>query len=719
MTKFIKYPCVLQLAESDCGAACFATIAKYYGQTLAISHIREVVGTGQQGTTLLGLKRGAEALGFNAQGVKGSLEIIDSFDALPLPAIIHWLGYHWVVLYGRQGKKYVIADPAIGIRYLSRNQLIEGWQNYIMLLLEADPVRLAQAPNDKLNSWVRFLQRILPFRDILAEALLLNFVLGVITLVYPFLIQILTDDVLVRGDTRLLNAVVIAVAAMSLISSGLRLVQSNLIAHFAQRLELGLILEFIRVMLSLPLTYYETHRSGEIISRLRDIQRIRNVISQLLVSLPSEFFIAVASMGLLFFYSWKLILITASIAIVMTLSTIAFLPALRQKTRTVLAEEGENQAILIETFKGGLTLKTTSSAPQLWEQLQSRSGRVANLTFRAIGIAITNRTFADIISNLGSVGLLWFGSNLVITKEISIGQLVASYTLAQNVIRLMTDLIIIINEVIWIRTAAERLTEVTEAKLETQPKDVLKPSAKISENADIICRNLTFNYPGQVDLLEGFSLTIPGSKVVALIGESGCGKSTLAKLIAGLYSLQAGNIRIGIYNLKDLSLDYLRQQVILIPQEPHFWSRSILANFRLGAPHVTFEEIVKACQLAKIDDFISGLPDNYQTVLGEFGANISGGQRQRLAIARAIVTDPPVLILDESTANLDPVSEAQVLDGLLSYRQGKTTLLISHRPRVINRADWIVLMKQGKLEMQGSLEDLRSKPGDHLTFLTP
>jgi len=719
MFRFVRYPCVLQLAESDCGAACFATIAKHYGRTLAISHIREVVGTGQQGTTLLGLKRGAEALGFNAQGVKASPEILDQIDAVPLPGIIHWLGYHWVVLYGRQGKKYVIADPALGIRYLSRHQLTEGWQNYIMLLLEADPVRLAEQPDAPVNNLGRFLQRIWPYQVILSEALLLNLFLGLITLAFPFLIQILTDDVLVRGDTKLLNGVVIAIVVMSLIGSGLRLVQSNLIAHFAQRLELGLILEFIRAILRLPLTYYETHRSGEIISRLRDIQRIRNIISQLLVTFPSEFFIAVASLGFLLFYSWKLMLLAASIAAVMTLSTLVFLPTLRQKTRTVLAEDGENQAILVETFKGGLTLKTTSAAPQLWEQLQSRSGRVANLTFRTIQIIVINRTFSDVVSNLGSVGMLWEGSQLVIAKEISIGQLVASYTLAQNVIRLMTDLIIIINELIWIKAAAERLTEVTDAKPETQPGDVKKPFAKISDNADIICTNLNFNYPSQVDLLDDFSLTIPGGKVVALIGESGCGKSTLAKLIAGLYPLESGNIRLGIYNNQDLALDCLRQQIILIPQEPHFWSRSILANFRLGSPHVTFEEIVKACQLAKIDDFISKLPDKYQTVLGEFGASISGGQRQRLAIARAIVTDPPILILDESTANLDPVSEAQVLDGLLSHRQGKTTILISHRPRVINRADWIVLLEQGKLKMQGALEEMRSRPGNHMDFLTP
>jgi ATP-binding cassette subfamily C protein len=323
-----------------------------------------------------------------------------------------------------------------------------------------------------------------------------------------------------------------------------------------------------------------------------------------------------------------------------------------------------------------------------------------------------------VVSNLGSVGLLWFGSNLVLAKEISIGQLIATYTLAQNGIRLMTDAIVIINELIWLKTAAERITEVTDAKPEMQPDDVNKSLVKIAENDEIVCTRLNFNYFGQVQLLEDFSVTIPGGQVVALIGESGCGKSTLVKLIAGLYPLQSGNIRFGIYNLQDLSLDCLRQQVVLIPQEPHFWSRSIIANFRLGTPHVILSEIVKACQLAKADEFISELPDKYQTVLGEFGANLSGGQRQRLAIARAIVSDPPVLILDESTANLDPVSEAQVLDGLLSERMGKTTILISHRSSVINRANWLIFLEKGKLKIQGSQAELRSQTGNHLSFLT-
>jgi ATP-binding cassette subfamily C protein len=221
-----------------------------------------------------------------------------------------------------------------------------------------------------------------------------------------------------------------------------------------------------------------------------------------------------------------------------------------------------------------------------------------------------------------------------------------------------------------------------------------------------------------MSLLEDFTLTIPGGKVIALIGESGCGKSTLTKLIAGLYPLQSGNIRLGSYNIEDISLDCLRQQVVLVPQDPHFWSRSIIENFNLVNPRITFEEIVKACKMAGADDFISNLPSRYQTILGEFGANLSGGQRQRLTIARAIVNDPPILILDESTGSLDPVSETKILDNLLQHRQGKTTILISHRPRVIQRADWIVMLDRGSLKIQGNLEELRQQPGDHLNFLT-
>ncbi|AFY46402.1 ABC-type bacteriocin/lantibiotic exporter with N-terminal double-glycine peptidase domain [Nostoc sp. PCC 7524] len=712
----MKYPVVLQHNEEDCGPACLATICKYYGQLFTINRTREAAGTGQLGTTLLNLKQGAQVLGFHARGVKAVIDLVDK-QQIPLPAIIHWKGNHWTVLYGRRGKKYIVADPLVGVRYLTKEALLTGWSNGVMLLLEPRPDFLSQADDqDKVGGWKRLGQRLFSYRHILAEALLLNFVVGLLALLSPFLIQILTDDVLVRGDTQLLTGIALGVLAMSLISSALQWVQGNLVAHFAHRLELDLVLEFGRTILRLPLSYYESRRSGEVVSRLRDIQTINQLVSQVGVTLPSQLLIAIASLALMLFYSPKLTFASLFIALFMPLSTVVFFPSLQQKIRSVLGIAAENQGILVETFKGALVVKTTNAAPEFWQEFQTRYGRQANFMFRTVQIVITNNIFSGWVATSGGIILLWFGSTLVINREITIGQLLAFNSLNTQIIALVNTVVGFVTEFTRAQAATERLNEVIQSTPEF-PEVNHKPFVNIPDNAEIICSYLNFHHPGRVDLLQDFSLTLPGGKVIAIIGKSGCGKSTLAKLLAGLYTPQSGNIRIHRYNLQDLSPDCLRQQVILVPQEAHFWSRSILDNLCLGNPQVSFEQVVTACQVADADTFISKLPEKYQTILGEFGANLSGGQRQRLAIARGIITHPPILILDESTAGLDPKSESTVLDQLLAYRQGKTTILISHRPQVIKRADWIVLLEAGQLKLQGTPSELLNIPGEHLDFL--
>jgi ABC-type bacteriocin/lantibiotic exporter with double-glycine peptidase domain len=712
----MKYQIVLQHSEEDCGAACIATVAKHYKRTFAISRVREAVGTGSRGTSLLGLRRGAEVLGFNARQVKASPQLFDSLHKISLPAIIHWKGYHWVVLYGQKGKKYVVADPGVGIRYLSRKELVEGWGNGIMLLLEPDDSRFDEQPDDKVGGFGRYLKRVLPYRNILAQAIAINIAIGLLSLVSPLMMQLLTDDVLVRGDTQLLTVVAIGAIAMNLFSSAIGLVQSHLIGHFGQRLQLGLILEYGRKLLHLPLSYFEGRRSGEVVSRIADVNAINTLVSQIVLGLPSQFFIAVVSLGFMLFYSWELTLASLAAFILVTFVNLLFLPALRHKTRNQIVLGTENQGFLVETFRGVQVLKTTQATPQAWQEYQSNFGRLANLGWSTMKLGLYSSTITGILSTFTSIALLWLGSYLVINRTLTIGQLLAYSGLSGNFLGFLGSVVGLVDEFITAQIVIQRLTEVIDATPEDE-NDFKKPEAEIPGDADITCTSLNFHHAGRVDLLEDFSLIIPGGQVTALIGKSGCGKSTLAKLIAGLYSLQSGNIRYGIYNQQDLSLECLRQQVVLVPQEPHFWSRSIIDNFRFSYPNISFEQIVRACQIAGADEFISKLPDKYQTVLGEFGANLSGGQRQRLAIARAIVTDPPILILDESTGALDPVSESLVLDKLLYYRTGKTTIMISHRPKVIQRADWIVLLSEGRLKIQGTSEELRLQAGDHLDFL--
>ncbi|MBW4616642.1 MAG: peptidase domain-containing ABC transporter [Desmonostoc vinosum HA7617-LM4] len=712
----MKYHSILQHSEEDCGAASLATIAKHYGRTFALNRVREAVGTGERGTTLLGLRRGAETLGFHARQVQATPELLEKLNEIPMPAIAHWKGYHWVVLYGKKGKKYVISDPAFGILYLTSQELIAGWSDGVMLLLMPDDSRFYEQPEDKIGGFGRFIARVMPYRNLLAQAIAINFVIGLLSLASPLMMQLLTDDVLVRGDTQLLTTVAIGVIAMNLIQSAIGLVQSHLIGHFGQRLQYGLILEYGRKLLRLPLSYFEARRSGEVVSRIADVHTINNLVSQIVLGLPSQFFVALVSLGFMLFYSWQLTLASVAAFAIVTFVNLLFLPALRQKTRSLIVKGTENQGFLVETFRGVQVLKTTQATPQAWQEYQTNFGRLANLDWTTMKLELYSGTATSILSKLTSISILWLGSSLVINQTLSIGQLLAYSGMSGSFLDFLESAVGLIDEFITAQIVVQRLTEVIDSTPEDE-NDFKKPWAEIPGNADISCSQINFHHPGRTDLLENFSLTIPGGKVIALIGQSGCGKSSLGKLITGLYHVQSGNIRYGIYNQQDLSLECLRQQVVLVPQEPHFWSRSIVENFHFSYPNISFEEIVKACQIAGADEFISKLPDKYQTVLGEFGANISGGQRQRLAIARAIVIDPPVLILDESTGALDPVSETQILDRLLNHRQGKTTITISHRPQVIKRADWIVLLEDGRLKIQGTPEELRHISGEHLSFL--
>jgi ABC-type bacteriocin/lantibiotic exporter with double-glycine peptidase domain len=707
---------VRQHNEEDCGAACIATIAKYYGRTFTINRVRSLVGTGMYGTTLLGLRRGAEALGFKATPAKATPELINDVNAAPLPAIISWQGKHWVVLYGRRGKKYTIGNPGEGISQVPHQELVNNWSNGIFLLLEPDASRFSEQPDDKIGSLGIFLRRVLPYKGIILQAIAINIVVGLLSLALPIMMQVLTDDVLVRSDSQLLMTVGIAVIALNLFRSLISLIQSHLIAHFGQRLKLGLNLDYGFKLLRLPLAYFDAHRSGEVVSRLADVRQIHNLVSQVVLGLPSKFFIALISLGVMLFYSLPLTFAAIAAFIAIIGINLLFFPSLQRKTRRLIAEGAENQGFLIETFRGAIVLKTSQATPQAWSEYQCNFGRLANLEWGAIQVEIYTNNITQLIAGISSIGLLWFGSYLVIDRTLSIGQLLAFMGMSGNLFEFLGMVVNLVNEFITAQIVVQRLSEVLESPAEedhTNPK----PSVKINPDGDITCTNLNFHHAGRVNLLKDFNLTIPSGKVTALIGESGCGKSTLAKLVTGLYPLQSGNIRYGKYSQSDISLECLRQQVVLVPQSPNFWSRSIVDNFHFTNPEVTFEDIVMACEVACADEFISELPDKYQTVLGEFGANLSGGQLQRLAIARAIVSNPPILILDESTGALDPALEAKVLDRIFAYRGGRTMILIAHRPAVIMRADEIVLLDRGELKLAGTPAELLAISGEHLNFL--
>lgn len=701
-----RYACVLQHSEEDCGAACVATVARQYGKRLPIARVREWVGTGSTGTTLLGLRRGADAVGFHARAVRAVPELLDQLDAVPLPTILHWKGSHWVVLHRRRGDRFLIADPAVGLRWLRRAELLAGWSNGVMLLLEPDLNRLSAQEEAPRAPFLRFLRLARPYRGLLLQALAINAVIGLLALGMPLLMQLLTDDVLVRRDTQLLTTLGIGMLLLFLFRNLISLLQGHLVGHFAQRLQLGMLMEYGHKLLRLPMSYFDSHRSGEVVSRIGDVSLINGLIGDVVLGLPSQLFIAAVSLALMLAYSPALTVASLLAFLLVLGANLVFLPALRQKTRRLIVESAENQGFLVEAFRGAQVLKTTEATPQVWDEYQSNFGTLSHLRWNTLQLSLFSSTTTSLLSSVTTLALLWYGSSFVISGQLSIGQLLAFNGMGANVLGFLAALVAFASDFITAQVVFQRLGEVLDGSVE-DPRAMEKPWVALPLGCEIRCEQLSFHHAGRVELLDDFSLTIPGGRITALIGESGCGKSTLVKLLAGLYPPQKGTIHYGPYGLKDISLECLRQQLALIPQDPQFFNRTILENFRLTYPDASFDQVVTACEVALADEFIRELPDGYQTKLGEFGANLSGGQRQRLAIARALVARPPILILDESTAALDPVLERRLLDNLLPLRQGLTTVMISHRPSVILRADWVVYLERGAVKFQGVPSDLR------------
>lgn len=699
--------CVRQFNEEDCGAACIATICEHYGQKLSIGRIRECVGTMSTGTTLLGLKRGAEQLGLQARAARADANLIDHLDDVPLPMVCHWNGNHWVVLHGRRGDQLVIADPAVGIREIAKHTFLQHWQNGVVLLVEPDPARFHAADEQATNKglWV-LTEFVKPFKGLLLQVLMLNIVIGTLALSMPVLMQILTDDVLVRGDVQMLTSLAIGIMLLTVLRNGLGWVQGHMVGHFGQKLQLQMIMHYGQRLFHLPINYFESHRSGEVVSRIGDIEHINGLLTGVVTGLPSQFCIAAISLIWMLTYSAPLTLAAVACYAAVVICNLSFLPAVQTKIKKLLVGSSENQGYLVEVFRAATVLKTTEATPQAWQEYQRNFGRLARLSWDTTKLRLNEGTVTSLLGGLTSIALLWYGSSFVINSQMSIGQLLAFNGMGANVLGFLAGLSGLSQELITSGVVLRRLSEVLERDPENAHESH-RHHAGISAQAPIRCNNISWHYPGRRALLDHFTLEIPGGLTTALIGESGCGKSSITKLIAGIYPLEHGSIHYGSFSSRDLNLDSLRRQVVLVPQESHFFNRSIFDNFSFTHPGVDFAQVVEACQLAMADDFIHDLPDGYGTVLGEFGANLSGGQKQRLAIARALINDPPVLIMDESTSALDPVLEQRLMDRLLSYRKGRTTILVSHRPSVILRADWIVYIERGQVKQQDSPVALR------------
>ena len=693
----------------DCGAACLASIASYYRLHLPISKIRQIAETDLRGTNILGMVSAAEKLGFNAKGVKGAK---NSLSKIPLPSIAHIVVNkqlnHFVVICGTKNDWIKYMDPADGIIHKKTiDQFCEEWTGILVLLMPGDDF---QKGNQKTSNIKRFFYLLKPHINVLWQCLfgaVIYTILGLSTSIY---IQKLTDKILPEGNKNLLNLLSVIMLFILFMQIFISVFQNFFMLKVGQQIDTRLILGYYKHLLHLPQRFFDTMRVGEIISRINDAVKIRIFINDVSISLIVNVFIVFFSFALMFIYSLKLALI---MLIVIPLFTVLYFIAdnlNKKQERKLMEHSAELESQFVESLNSVKTIKQFGIENFTNAKTENKFVSLMHTVFKSSTNSIFIGTTSGFINRFFTILLLWIGAYFVIDKEITPGELLSFYAIIGYFTGPIMSLIgankVIQNALI----ASDRLFEIMDLERESEENKI-----EFNKNnlGDICFENITFSYGTRKDIFADFSLTIPEGKFTAIIGESGSGKTTLASLLLKLYPLNNGKITINGQNIDFFTNESMRKMVSAVPQQLNLFSGNIIDNIAVGDYNPDMDKIIQIVKQLGLMPFIENLPQGFNTYVGENGTQLSGGEKQRLAIARALYADPEIFIFDEATSSLDSTSEEYVKEVIRTLiNSNKTILIIAHRLSTVVDADKIVILETGKLIEEGNHKSLY-KTGTH------
>jgi HlyB family type I secretion system ABC transporter len=704
--KIRRFPHVSQIDEMDCGAACLAMVCRYFGRQVSLARIRQLVFTASDGTSLKGLCRGAEALGLAARSVKASK---GKLAEMPLPAVVHWEGNHWIVLYQADDKWVRVADPAVGLRRLSRAEFDEKWTGYAALF---DYTReFEQAPVSKPSlRWLWPFFR--PFTGLLLKCLGLAVVVSALEMTLPIFTQVIVDRVLVDRDLGLLNLTVVGMIAVLCFTMLAMIVQRYLLSFVAVRVDAATLDDLTRRLLSLPMSYFNRRRTGDIQRRLQGMRHIREFAVEHAVAGLTALTQLAAALALMLVYNPLLtgvFLLTAPLyAGLMVFSTKRLKPLFDE----LEASFGKYSSHQIDAIKGIETVKAMGAEGSLRELMLNEFHGLAQRQFRSDFIMLGYEGAIGVVSFLTLTLFLWVGAHQVMSGALTIGGLVAFNSLVALANQPILTVLAMWDGYQQNLVLLNRLNDIFEQEPEQgADHSHLKPVRTMEGHVRF--HKLSFQYggPESPKILDSISFEVPAGKMVAIVGRSGSGKTTLIKCLSGLLEPTEGTIYFDGVDMKTLNYRGLRRQIGFVLQENYLFNDSIARNIAFGEDEPDLDRVLWAARVASAHEFIERLPLGYETKVGESGIALSGGQRQRIAIARAVYHQPPILIFDEATSALDTESERAVQQNMAQLLAGRTSFVIAHRLSTIREADLILVMEKGRLAEHGNHDELMKRQG--------
>ena len=701
---------VPQIDARDCGVAALASIAKFYGSDFSLAHLRELAKTNKEGTTALGIVKAADEMGFETRPVQADKTLFDMSD-VPYPFIVHVNKegklQHYYVVYQTK-KDYLIVgdpDPSVKITKMSKERFFSEWTGVAIFLA---PKPSYQPHKDKKNGLLSFLPLIFKQKSLIAYIVLSSLLVTIINIGGSYYLQGILDEYIPNQMKSTLGIISIGLIITYILQQAMSFSRDYLLTVLSQRLSIDVILAYIRHIFELPMSFFATRRTGEIISRFTDANSIIDALASTILSLLLDVSILILVGSVLLAQNPNLFLLSLISIPIYIFIIFSFMKPFEKMNHDVMQSNSMVSSAIIEDINGIETIKSLTSEENRYQNIDSEFVDYLEKSFKLTKYSILQTNLKQGTKLVLNIFILWFGAQLVMSSKISIGQLITFNTLLSYFTTPMENIINLQTKLQSAKVANNRLNEVYLVESEFQVQE--NPVHSNFLMGDIEFDDLSYKYGFGRDTLTDINLTIKEGDKVSLVGVSGSGKTTLAKMIVNFFDPYKGQITINHQDIKNIDKKILRRHINYLPQQAYIFNGSILENLTLGGNNmISQEDILKACELAEIRQDIERMPMGYQTQLSD-GAGLSGGQKQRIALARALLTKSPVLILDEATSALDVLTEKKVIDNLMSLTD-KTILFVAHRLSIAERTNRVIVLDQGKIIEVGSHQELMKAQG--------
>lgn len=698
----MKEKLVYQHDETDCAAACIASIAKYYKKNISIARIRKAAGTDKMGTTGLGIIKAAKKLGFTCKGFSSIEKKLPNENLFPI--IIHLkksIIDHYAILYYKKNGLLLLADPDEGFKRITKEELNKIWSGIFFVITPSQ--EFAKTENSS-GMFTRLCSLLKPHKRTLCECFIAGILMSLLGIISSFYFRYLIDDVLYSELDNTLTIISLAFLFVTILNNLVSFCRNQLMMYMGNKIDLVMIKDYINHLLKLPMDFFSSRKTGEILSRLSDMSVIRNIISSTTLSVIIDACLMVFC-GLFLFMSNSTLLIVATIPIVLsTITAWLFIKPYKKRIKEKAYLEAEKHSLIVETINGMSTIKSLSIESDTSERIESRIVQSIKKGLSLGKIGNWQLLIQNIINQVGTLLVYWVGSVLILHNEISLGQLISFVTVSQYFLGPFSRLINLQNVLQEAMVSVDRYCEIMDID-EEKNYDENKIDIQ-NEITKIEIQDLSFCYGARKKVLNDINLTIDKGDKVAFVGLSGSGKSTLIKLIMGFYKSQSGSILINDINFEDVNIKAYRKNVGYVPQDVLLFCGSIYDNISIGKRNCSYKEIIDVAEKSQSISFINNQPNRFNTLIGEKGATLSGGEKQRISLARVLLRNPSLLILDEATASLDGITEQQIMNNVFSLSKDITTIIVAHRLSTIVDCNKIYVFENGRIVGFGSHNDL-------------